>query len=280
MKRALISLLAAVLCTFPSFADDRPGDAEGGPPPMILAFLEGAGIATDDASLMVAAESHADEPVRWAATSVLAEREVIEARDLFRRLAAGDEAQSVREAAAYGLARLGEESGVAVLEAQLAAASDRMERISVAQRLAEVGRGTGYPDVVEALSVDSGAAGEASEDNSRAPEAVRVAAVNSLQAYFEAGVVGDEVAPQPRELLLQAAADPAELVRSAAITQLSVAVYQGHLELAAVRPAIERLASGDPEPAIRQQAEGLLTAWRFEAEEATRRGASSPEGGR
>jgi hypothetical protein len=275
MLRLLAFLAACTVCCLPTLAGDHPGDQEG-PPPMILSYLAGVGVETDTASLLAAAERHDDPTVQWAATTLLAERQVPEAGGLFRRLLASS-SRDLREAAAFGLARLGDDEGLAVLEELLETAVDGMERIHLAEQLARLGRSSGYAYVAEALghapeAVDGGrdsssAAKDAPEEDSPAPEAVRVSAVSTLPAFFEPGVVGSNVQPAPSVLLLSAAQDPSAAVRREVLTQISRIVYLRHLAVAEVRPVVETMAQSDPDPSVRRQAETLLSAWRAEEEQ-------------
>lgn len=246
---------------------------------MLTGYLEGQGISLDTASLITAAEGSKDLSVRWAATLILAERGAEGAKDLFFRLLSGGDDEMVREAAAYGLARQGEVLGLTTLEELLVTSSDPMGRISVAAKLAKLGNGAGYETLVDALtSAARDSAGEAdeegdAEDDSRQgegepppavsvqPEAIRLNAVNSLQPFFEPGLVDTRTSPQPLELLLIATEDPAAIVRSAALTQISGLTYTDVLSLEEVRPRVEAMAEHDPEASVRSQASGLLTGW-------------------
>lgn len=217
---------------------------------MLLAVLERAGVALDNASLMAAARAHEDATVRWVAIDLLGQQHALEARELLLGILRADEDRLIRETAALALARLGEAAGLSALEEFMRAPADAKSQLFLAARLAELGRGTGYEYVVDVL-VDP------------EPNPLKPLAADTLSSFYDLPDLGVEPEQQPGSLLLALTEDPDAAVRSAALTQLSIAVNRG-MALASALPRVERVAHSDPDAKLRQQANLLLDAWQSE----------------
>lgn len=218
---------------------------------MLLAVLEAAGVGLDNASLMAAVRAHEDPTVRWVAIDLLGQQRAVEARGLLLGILQEDDDRLIRETAALALARMGEEAGFTALEGFLSRPADPKSQLFLAARLAELGRVSGYQYVVDVLLDPE-------------PNPLKPLAVDSLSAFFALRDLPAEPGQRPEPLLLLLSEDPDVAVRSAVLTQLSVVVNRG-MAAAKAQPQVEKLAHGDPDAKIREQAQLLLDAWTFES---------------
>ena len=159
-------------------------------------------------------------------------------------LACDDDSAYIRRLAATALARLGDDRGVVLLRAELAAAQNIYDRLFLARALAGLGDTTGYRDVLDAATSPA--------------STYRIFSAGVLVQFQGRIIEGEPAVPEPAEVLLSLAEDPEPDVRWVVAAQLPRLVDRG-VARDRVAPALELLAE-DPDPGIGKVAKWMLAA--------------------
>jgi HEAT repeat protein len=189
----------------------RKGEGELG---FVLTMLEAEGVGTSNRALVRAVGAGASDTARMLAMEVLGFRKVHRAKWVLLRVL-DDEAESdiLRQSAAFALARLGNDHGMARLRDYYEAATDQSERVYFADCLAQVGDPRGYEVVEEGLGARE--------------EYVRRQAVSALKPFILQVRIFPRLGSRPLERLLASLNDLAEHVRADALLVVAILLSEG-----------------------------------------------------
>ncbi|MEP7013184.1 MAG: HEAT repeat domain-containing protein [Acidobacteriota bacterium] len=242
-------LLVSTVCR----SDQRGGS--GTLPDMLLGVLASAQVELEPSSLVHALATHPDPLIRGLAAEALGLLGERSAETSLLSSLQTDADRMVRELAALALARMGNETGLTALKGFLRSSDSPVRQLTMAAQLAELGESAGFSIVVEAA---------ASRQTS-----TRSLAAEALAAFVSLAGLTDDRGRSPAEMLLELAGDDSAEVRLTVVQNLPEATRKG-MDLEAARSTTKRLAA-DVDPVVRESAQSLLDAWRFDADEKARR---------
>lgn len=147
-RRIATSVALVVGCACLAGATDLLSTKPGNPWDRSERALQKAGFDTDTDSLMSIAKTHQGSIDGWRAISILGWRGEHKAKGLLRELLAEGFDESVHQAAALALARLGDEEGLQAL-IQFFFQETGIGKAYLANRLAELGQDVGYSQTLE-----------------------------------------------------------------------------------------------------------------------------------
>jgi HEAT repeat protein len=204
------------------------------------------GVGTRKKAVRRAAELAEDEEVQVAALSWLADKEDRKAVPILLGILESSTSPWVRQTAAVGLTRLGEEAGIRALRQQVAAMEAGEEFVPssaawLARDLAQAGDAGGYGLVLSFTE--------------RPEMRYRTRAMQALVAFIRF----PELDALDRLLGLAGDSDPS--VRREAVLYIYSACREG-APAERLIATLERLAATDPDPTVRQRAAGTIASMR------------------
>jgi hypothetical protein len=206
-------------------------------------------IKTNPEALVLLVREHPESPFAESAILLLTLRKDPEARGLLHEIVNDPRFEESRIIIAWGLARLGEQVGVAVLGELLETTRDPEKRLRIASHLAEAGSALGFAAAVELAG---------------APEpAIRARSLEVLVDHLSLAEADPEL--QIDDLFVEIfrlSDDPDRDVRAAFVRLSSTAIHEG-LPKERTLERLREMCRGDADEEIRSSLQGALAHWAF-----------------